>query len=113
MNVNERLTSKISDLERLVQELRDEISRLKGGNAKPEFKKTEEKRDWSSGGKEKESGGFRGGSFGGGKRAKLKITKIEVHTEVGGKAHSSQKRYLFAHHVRDRNVGQGLLFVHY
>ena len=59
LNVNERLTSKISDLEIPVQALRDEISRLKGGNAKPEFKKAEEKKDWSSGGKEKEGGGSR------------------------------------------------------
>lgn len=48
-----KLDQKNEDQQGEIQKLKDEVARLKGGNAKPVFKKKKESRDISSGGKEK------------------------------------------------------------
>lgn len=86
LNVIEEMYSSYKKLELDNQELRDELSRLKGGNEKPKFeisKVVDEVRDWSS--KKEEIGkGKNKGKVGSvvKKRDDLSITVIKVYDEV-------------------------------
>ena len=86
LNVVEELWRKLKASEETNQELRDELSRLKGGNEKPKFEiklnSDKEEKDWSS--KNQESGSGKNNSEKGSRKKKseaLKITVIKSYQE--------------------------------